>query len=199
MDFIPVYRSAHLMKLFYPLLVLFALLLTACGGNSTPATNLPAAATDVPANATGVTPGAFRINVTGGFTTELTGQALAQTAGVVTPDKSITLLLFATGSADAPARGVTIVMPQDITPGTHPIQSYYNVFDSTGLVTGVGALFSEPGSADSAATLFDASSGELQLTGVNPFSGSLTFDTTSPEMTLTVEGVFNDVPLIAAP
>ncbi|MBC8171782.1 MAG: hypothetical protein H7X77_08915 [Anaerolineae bacterium] len=180
------------MKLFYLFLSLFALLLTACGANSTPATNLPA-------NATGVTPGDFRITVSGDLTTQLTGQALAQSSSPASPDQSLTLVLFAAGAADAPARGVTVVMPADIASGTYPIKSYYSVFDSTGLVTGVGALFSEPGSADNPANLFDASSGELQLTSLNPVSGSLNFNTSSPEMTLTVEGVFNDVPLIAAP
>lgn len=185
------------MKVSSGILLLLALFLAACSPSAAP-TSTPAVNTSQ-AEAPALQPGEFSMTISGGIVSEIAGQALAQVSSSGSPEQSLTLIMFVSGAVDAPARGVTVVMPADIAPGTYPIKSYYSVFDSTGKVTGVGALFSEPGTIDEAASLFDASGGELQLTGVNPLNGTLKLDTASPETTLHIEGSFVDAPIITAP
>ncbi|HEX2622546.1 MAG TPA: hypothetical protein VHL11_20440 [Phototrophicaceae bacterium] len=197
-----------------PLVLLsgIVLLLTACGGGSNPTITPPASTSInlVPLDSnppvvdvSGVTAGAFKLSFSGVVTAEVSGMGQGQIASASSPEKSITLLLYAPGATDAPARGVTIVMPENITSGTYAIQSYYGVFDSKGLVTNIGAVVSEPGGAgaetENIATLYDSTGGELKLVTVNPMTGSLKLDAKSPDANISVQGTFNEVQVVQSP
>lgn len=176
------------------LFMLFALiLLTGCGGNTPPATIPPLITTTTGGG------GAFTLTISGDLTAEVESTA----AYLNIPDQGISLPLYA---VDAPpgttASGVTLVMPSDITPGTYPIEPYYNAFDANSQITGVGATFAEPASGQTGnrdLLLTEVIEGTLTLTNLDPLSGNAVFLTGDDEWTIQVNVVFNDIPQAAAP
>jgi hypothetical protein len=174
-------------------LLLFAimLLLSSCGGSSPDPTARPASA---PLGA-----GEFRLTVSG----DLTGEVTSTASYLSVPNQGITLLLYA---ADAPtettARGVTIVMPANITPGTYPISPYYTVFDTNNQTTAVGATFAEPASDQTGnedLLLTEVTEGTLTLTSIEPMSGSAVFTIQDEDRTVTINAAFHEIPPLATP
>lgn len=175
------------------ILPLLLIILSACGGTPQPTPVI---------DTTAIPTGEFTISVSGDINITFTGKTVFQ------DDPAIGKILYVydpTTPVDAPGRGITLVMPADIKPGTYPINSYNAVFDATsGKVTTPGVQYYESPGVDEdslPATFSIVSEATLSLSSINPMTGKLSFSATNEvdARKVKVEAAFNAIPLMPLP
>jgi hypothetical protein len=160
-----------------------------------PATARPAGPTAVPTPLPKVTPlavnvgnvpvGGFQISVTGTVTANLAG-----TAAFFDSAGSGSMLSLSSAAAGNTPKIVTLVVPDNLAPGSYPILPYLSNAKPNGDVIGVGANYTE---FTNGAPVYASISGTLTVKSINPYTGAFTFKAASGTKQIALTGVFNQV------